>query len=182
LQVVTGHAPVVILVHDHPHPVGHGGLVDPVQVCHRDAYRYQHRRVVANAVNAFQRSAVDHRLGVRVGVAEQRLDVLDVVVGTEHAVQGPAGPLDEPGHALVDVVLFVAEHIHHRLGGGVDETLDAGAVRIGLTLLIDLETHAAGQRHDPNQAGGERDPPAPPAVRRSARRRTYRIILPLDRL
>src|SRR6202044_3894591 len=105
LQVVTGHPPVLILVHDDPHPVGHGGLVDPVQVCHRDAYRYQHRRVVTNAVNAFQRGAVDHRLGVRIGMAEQRLDVLDVVVGTEHAVQGPAGPLDESGDALVDVVL-----------------------------------------------------------------------------
>src|SRR6202042_1816305 len=148
----------------------------------RDAYRYQHRRVVANAVNAFQRGTVDHRLGVRVGVAEQRLDVLDVVVGTEHAVQGSAGPLDESGNALVGVVLFVAEHIHHRLGGGVDEALDAGVVRIGLALLIDLETHAAGQRRDPDQTGGQRNPSDPPAVRGPARRRTDRRVDPLDRL
>src|ERR1700759_5400966 len=136
LQVVTGHPSVFIFVHDDPHPVGHGGLVDPVQVCHRDAYRYQHRCVVADTVNAFQRSTVDHRLGVRVGVPEQGLDVLYVVVRTEHAVQGPTGSLDESRDALVDVVLFVAEHIHHCLGGGVDEALDADTVSIGLTLLI----------------------------------------------
>ena len=52
---------------------------------------------------------------------------------------GPLVPFDEPVHAVVDVVLVVAEHVDHGLGRGVDEPLIARLLGVGLALLVDQQ-------------------------------------------
>src|SRR6202012_2527835 len=84
-QVVTGHLSVIVLMHDDPQAIRRGRLVHPVDVGHRYPHRHQYGRIVADRVEALECGTVDYGLGSRMGLAEKAFEVLDVVVGGEHA-------------------------------------------------------------------------------------------------
>ena len=134
-----------------PQPVRPRRRVDSVEVGHRHPHRHQHCRVLGDVVDLLQRGAVDHGFGVGVGVAEERLQVVDVVALAHHVAQRPAGAVDEPVHAVVDGVLVVAEHVDHGLRRGVDETLVAGRGGVLVPLLHRHQCDRPGQREPPRR-------------------------------
>ncbi len=112
--------------------------------------------VLGDLVDLLQGRAVDHGLRSWLGVAEDRLEVVDVARLAHHVAQRAAGAVDEPVHAVVDVVLVVAEHVDHGLRRRVDEPLFARLRRLRVPLLRHQQRHHDRERDHQHRGDTER--------------------------